>query len=121
VVGEQLVSPGHLRDEGNTSLDMVLYDPVKMAWWYYASETPSGGWEKMTGMPRPHVPHFAELEVGGFVPRVIYDWFHNKFYATPHYNRVPEKGLENPYIKLSKGHTWTTGDVETLATKLTAF
>lgn len=110
-VGDQAVSPEYLRDQGDvTNLVMSCGDPAKLAWWYYAKHTKSSGWEKMTGLVRPHVPHFVELQVGGFVPRIVYDYWNNKFYATPHYNEIPEKGLENPFIKLSKAHTW--GDEE---------
>lgn len=118
--GNAAVSPQYLRDNGDvTAQVMACSDPVKLAWWYYAKYTVSRGWEKMTGLTRPHVPHFAELQVGGFVPRVVYDWWNGKFYATPHYNEVPEKGLDNPFIKLSKGHTWDYHSVENVATNLT--
>lgn len=111
--GLQLREP-HVNDAGGLppdgDMDVAMArspDPVKRAWWYYAKNTPSSGWEKMTGKKRPHTPQFAEIGMGGFVPRAIYDWYRNTFYLTPHYNPVLSKGLPNAYVKMMDAENWT--------------
>ncbi|WP_061608137.1 hypothetical protein [Sorangium cellulosum] len=113
-LGLQLREP-HVNAAGgmvdNGSMDVAMAnntDPVKWAWYSYARNTPSSGWEKMTGLKRPHTPQFAEIGLGGFVPRIVYDWYNDVYYATPHYNVVIGKGLVNAYVELSGANTWTT-------------
>jgi hypothetical protein len=111
-----------LPDVGHTDpLVANSNDPVKWAWWYYASNTDSSGWEKLQRskhlpanvvIARPHTPQFAEIGLGGFVPRVLYDWWNNRFYATPHYNQVIAKDLTNPYVALEGATNWTWTDLK---------
>lgn len=103
---------GGLPSDGDMDVAMAgSTDPVKRAWWYYAKNTPSSGWEKMTGKKRPHTPQFAEIGMGGFVPRAIYDWYRDTFYLTPHYNPVLSKGLANAYVKMMAAESWTEKQV----------
>ena len=111
----QLREP-HVNDAGglgaNVDMDVTIYqsnnnDPLKWVWWYYAKYTPSSGWEKMTKKTRQHTPQFAELGTGGFFSRLIYDWYNNRFFFTPHYNTVEEKALDNAYIHAVGAETWT--------------
>jgi hypothetical protein len=86
---------------------------VQLAWHYYAQNTPSHGYAKLTGQARPHTPQWAELGSSGVTSRIIYDYWNDVFYLTPHYNAVPQKGLINPYITLTGAPAWTFTDLLT--------
>ncbi len=115
--GLQLREP-HVNDakglpsDGDMDAKMVgVADSVKRVWWRYARSTPSTGWERLSGRARPHTPQFAEIGMGGFVPRAIYDWYRNTFYLTPHYNEVEAKGLTNAYVLMTDAETWTEAQI----------
>lgn len=97
---------GGMPSNGDMDVAMVASQNwVKRAWWQYA-QNPSSSWEKMTGKKRVGVPQFAEIGLGGAFSRIIYDWFNNRYFGTPHYNTVESKGLENAYIFLDQADTW---------------
>ena len=84
-------------------------DIVKWAWYGYA----------ITMTVKADVPvQWAEIMSGGITSRIIYDWWNEIFYITPHYSdweetkaKLPSQqkvnlDFQNPYVKLIGTEGW---------------